>query len=229
MISIIIPVYNRPKELKTTLSSVFSQDYADYEVIVVDDGSTEDIASIVHAWGDRVQYIQQKHAGAPAARNRGFSLSKGEYIIFPDADQEMKPHMLSCMKQALDEYQVASYAYSEFKWGWKHIPSVPFDPIRLRQMNYIHTSALIRREHFPGFDESIKKFQDWDLWLTMLERGHTGVYIPEVLFTVMPNGGISKWLPQSVYQIPWHRFGIKIKAIDDYNEAQEVIRKKHNL
>ncbi len=97
-------------------------------------------------------------------------------------------------------------------------------------MPYIHTTALIRREHFPGFDEKIKKFQDWDLWLTMLEQGHEGIWLPEVLFKVYTQkDGLSSWLPKFFYRIPWKKLGIRIKAIEKYEKAREIIKKKHQL
>ncbi|MFA6422553.1 MAG: hypothetical protein WCV92_04085, partial [Candidatus Buchananbacteria bacterium] len=125
----------------------------------------------------------------------------------------------------LNENPESSYAYSSFIWGWKKFKLWAFDPERLRQMPYIHTSALIRREHFPRFDLSLKKFQDWDLWLTMLEQGHEGVWVDEVLFRVMASGTMSSWLPSFVYKLPF----LKTKSKDKYEKAMEIIKEKHKL
>jgi hypothetical protein len=89
---------------------------------------------------------------------------------------------------------------------------------------------LLRREHFPGFDESVRRLQDWDLWLTMLEAGRTGTWIPETLFTCLPHkGGISTWVPGIVYEIPWRRAGIRIPTVEKFVEARERMRAKHRL
>ncbi|MDZ4221651.1 MAG: glycosyltransferase family A protein [Patescibacteria group bacterium] len=189
-ISIIIPVYNNAKELAECLASIHRQTLKPSEVIIVDDGSGEPIGKIE---GSCV--IRQENRGAPAARNRGFKESRGEYVIFCDADVVMRPNMLATMSKVLDENPDVSYAYSSFKFGWKKFKLWEFSADKLRQMPYIHTTSLMRRKHFPGFDESLKRLQDWDLWLKMLAEGHSGTWINEVLFTVTSGGTISRWLP----------------------------------
>jgi hypothetical protein len=115
-------------------------------------------------------------------------------------------------------------------WGKKKFSLHEFDGEALKKMNYITSTTLIRRAHFPGWDEKLKKFQDWDLWLTMSKQGHAGVWIPELLFTVKPRRtGISSWLPSFMYKIPWHRLGWMPKTIRKYNEALKIIKKKHCL
>jgi glycosyltransferase involved in cell wall biosynthesis len=170
--------------------------------------------------------LNQKNSGGPAARNRGFRESKGDMIVFWDADVVAVPTMLEKMHQALLENPNASYAYSRFKFGWKTIRSLPFDTDQLRRVNYITATSLIRRADFPGWDESLKRFQDWDLWLTMLAQNKTGVFVPEILFRAEVGGraGISKWLPSFVYRLPF-----KIKAVREYESARAVIAKKHHL
>jgi len=97
-------------------------------------------------------------------------------------------------------------------------------------MPYITTTSLIRAKDFPGFDESLKKFQDWDLWLTMLEQGKIGVWIPEVLFSAKPRkAGISTWLPSFIHKIPWPIFGWMPREVENYQKAKRVIEEKHNL
>ena len=90
--------------------------------------------------------------------------------------------------------------------------------------NHIHTSSLIRRKDFTGFDPKLKRFQDWDLWLTMLEDSKIGIHIPKVLFTITAKGNMSSWLPSFAYRLmPW------TKEVDKYNEARSVIIRKHKL
>jgi hypothetical protein len=86
--------------------------------------------------------------------------------------------------------------------------------------------ALIRREAYPasGWDESIKKFQDWDLWLTMFENERIGIFVNYILFNVSPGGTISSWLPSFAYKwLPFFFFFLK------YRKAMAIIKNKHNL
>jgi len=236
-ISIIIPTYNSAKTIAKTLKSIFNQTYRDFELIIVNDGSTDNTAEILKKFQQKFQIsnfkfqiIDQNNQGSNQARNRGAREAGGEYLLFCDSDIIMEPEMLEKMIRLLEVDQDKSYVYSSFKFGWKKFKLWPFNPERLRQMPFIHTTSLIRRKHFPGFDPKIKRFQDWDLWLTMLEQGHEGIYLPEFLFKVKPRKkGISFWLPKIFYKIPWEKLGIKIKAVEKYKEAMKVIKEKHHL
>lgn len=264
LISVIIPVYNHAHTLKKTLESIFNQIYRPLEVIVVNDGSTDNFDEVVKECllltdgdcigaGSVLSVISQPNSGAPVARNKGFAMSKGEYVIFWDADTLAHPQMLQKMFVYLQKHPEASYAYSQFKFGWKRIKSQHFDADKLKQLNYIDITSLIRRSALTvipseaiadegslssatvipvetgiqsPFDTHLKRFQDWDLWLTMLEQGKTGVFIPEVLYekVVGNREGISNWLPKFMYQLPW-----KTKQVKKYDNAKEIIVKKHHL
>lgn len=233
MISVIIPLYNKRKTIARTISSILNQTHKDLEIIVVDDGSTDGSLSVISAPSSAIPAkagIQIKiisglgHFGANWARNYGAHLAQGEYLFFCDADIMLKSYGLEYLKNALDKNPEASYAYCSFQLGWKKMPSRPFNAEQLKKQNYISTMSLIRRKDFPGFDEKIEKFQDWDLWLAMLKQGETGVYVPEALFYAKPaRRGKSKWLPKIFYKLPW------LKEVKKYNAAQEIIAKKHKL
>ena len=138
----------------------------------------------------------------------------------------MKPEALEVMLGALNNNLQASYAYPSFYWGKKLFKVGDFDPDKLKAGPYIHTMALIRRADFPagGWDTAIRKLQDWDLWLTMLEQGHVGVWVPQVLFTVAPGGTISSWLPSFAYKyFPF------LKKVKKYKEAVRIVKEKHGL
>ncbi|MFH2063246.1 MAG: glycosyltransferase family A protein [bacterium] len=229
-ISVIIPAYQHARELPACLQSIFAQTRQDFEVIVVNDGSTDGTEEILGPYMERIDYVSQENRGGNAARNRGFERSRGRLVLFCDADIVMRPDCLERMAKTLADNPEASYAYCSFRYGWKKFRFWPFDADRLRQLNYIHTTSLIRREHFPGFDESVRRLQDWDLWLTMLERGHRGVWIPEYLFRAIPHkGGISTWLPGIVYRLPWRRFGLRLGPVEKFQAAERIIKKKHGL
>lgn len=230
MISVIIPTYNNATFLDQCLAGVFAQTFKNIEVIVVDDGSSnpDDVIAVISKYTG-IQLIQQKNHGAPHARNTGFNASKGDEVIFLDSDAVMHPSMLQVLHDALTDSD-AGYAYSQFKHGHKVFRSHEFDSELLSRQNYIHTSALIRRTVFPGFDESLKKFQDWDLWLTLAKNGHSGIFINQILFRVVDtHGTMSRWLPSFLYAVPWPIFGYTPKAISRYEHAKQIIVKKHNL
>jgi glycosyltransferase involved in cell wall biosynthesis len=230
MISIIIPTYNHKNELPQCLRSLKKQTYKDFEIIVVDDGSDYDVSTITNEF-PFIRLYTLKHQGAPAARNFGFLKSKGEYVIFLDDDIILFPEMLGEMKTVLDNDISIAYVYSAFKLGKKTMRIFPFNSDLLKGFNFIHTSSLLRRYSFFGFDESLKKFQDWDLWLTLLEKNKYGKGIDKVLFKIInPRAGhMSIWLPKFVYRLPWKYIGFTPKVILDYEQAKKIIIQKHNL
>lgn len=239
LISIIIPVYNHAHTLKKTIEDIFRQTYRPLEVIVVNDGSTDDFETVADeciqfvqthfiGMGSMLSVLSQENKGAPSARNLGFANSKGEYVIFWDADTLASPQMLEKLFTALQNNPDSAYAYSQFKFGWKVIKSQSFDADKLKQVNYIDTTSLIRRSalSLTSWDISLKRFQDWDLWLSLLEKNQTGVFVPEVLYKKIVEGrvGISNWIPSFIYKLPW-----KTKRVQKYEEAMNIVKKKHKL
>jgi glycosyltransferase involved in cell wall biosynthesis len=232
MISVIIPVYNQAKKLIPALNSLAAQTYTDYEVIIVNDGSTDGVEEVFSSFYQKLStnnkylFINQANQGAPAARNRGRQAAQGEYLLFCDADAVLRAEALEIMLTALTNNLEASYVYSSFYWGRKLFTVGEFDADKLRSGPYIHTMGLIRRADFPetGWDINIKKFQDWDLWLTMLEQGHYGRWINQVLFTIAPGGTISSWLPSAAYKfLPF------LPSVKKYQAAKQIIQNKHGL
>jgi len=232
MISIIIPVYNQAKKITKTLASIAKQTCTDYEVIIVNDGSNDGVEKVFSNYSKKIDsnnhylFINQNNQGAPAARNRGQKVARGNYLFFCDADAVLHPQVLEIMLKTLESNPGVSYVYSSFKWGYKLFKLGNFDPDKLQKMPYIHTMSLIRRSDFPvnGWDENIKKLQDWDLWLTMLAAGKIGLWIPQVLFTVSPGGTISSWLPAAAYQLlPF------LPAVIKYKRALKIVKEKHGL
>lgn len=111
--SIIIPAYNSAKTIVRTLESVFSQDYEHLEVIVINDGSTDNTEEVVKAYSDKIIYISQKNSGVSVARNLGFEKSTGEYIQYLDADDLLAEGKISKQIQAIEEND-ADVAYGDW-------------------------------------------------------------------------------------------------------------------
>ena len=109
MISIVIPLYNKEKYISDTLRSVFGQSFQDFEVVIVDDGSTDGSAAVVRSYDDpRIRLIEQANGGVSAARNRGIAEARGEYIAFLDADDEWKPDYLATQHSLAVKYPQCS-------------------------------------------------------------------------------------------------------------------------
>ena len=233
LISVIIPVYNHAHILKQSIGSLLAQTYRPLEIIIVNDGSTDNFNDIavdikIDMDKNKIPYkiINQKNLGATVARNLGFKESRGDYIIFWDADTIAKKKMLEIMCLKLEANPQTNFVYSGFKFGWKKFKCLAFNEERLKKFNYIDITSLLKREDFCGFDESLKKFQDWDLWLTLIEKNKQGIGIPQILYKkiVGSRTGISFWLPKIFYKLPF-----KISEVDKYKKATDIILKKHQI
>lgn len=111
--SVIIPVYNRAHLVKATIDSVLTQDFKDYEIIAVDDGSTDGSGEIIQQYRDKVLYLRQENKGEGAARNLGIQNARGEYLAFLDSDDLWFPWTLSTYKKAIDENNYPSLVIGE--------------------------------------------------------------------------------------------------------------------
>ena len=232
LISVIIPIYNQAHTLRRSLVTLVNQTYRPLEVIVVNDGSTDNFSEVMkNILAEdlfkelKIKVINQLNQGAPAARNHGFSESSGNYVIFWDADTIAKPNMLAVMHQTLLDNPDASWAYSQFCFGWKKMRGQKFDWESLKKNNYIDVTSLIRRDAFLPFDENLKRFQDWDLWLTLGKQGKSGKFISQVLYKKITNPiGISSWFPSFFFKLPWQTNKVK-----KYEAARAIILQKHHL
>ncbi|MEN9557654.1 MAG: hypothetical protein RL141_23 [Candidatus Parcubacteria bacterium] len=231
VISVIIPAWNHAEALGRCLASLEAQDEKNIEVIVVDDASTDETERVLR--GVRPSFPFQvirlaENRGAAAARNVGAERAMSPFLLFLDADVTLRRDALEKMRAALEANPGVAFVYASFRFGWKRFKSGVFDAARLQAMPYIHTTALLRAEAFPGFDESLKKFQDWDVWLTMVERGGRGLFIPEELFAVaVRKEGMSRWLPSMVHRLPWPILGWMPREIANYRYWERVVKEKH--
>lgn len=182
--------------------------------------------------GGNIQVYRIVHSGAAKARNFGFQKSSGQYVFFCDSDVVfLQNNALEKMIKILEQNPEKAYCYSAFKFGWKKFKLWPFDAAKLKNNNYISTMSMVRRSALEKlsspnipWDESLKKFQDWDLWLSLLEIGESGIFLPEVLWQAKSGGTMSSWLPKLFYKI----FKSNAK-VQEYEKAKEIIIKKHSL
>jgi glycosyltransferase involved in cell wall biosynthesis len=200
VVSVILPTHNRTRCLPDAIASVLSQSFRDLELIVVDDGSTEDVAAVARGMQDgRVRYIRcERRAGAAAARNRGLAEAKGRLIAFQDSDDIWLPRklakqvaLLSSMPDKVGAVAGAKIIYgrdSAFKYGSDKIAYAPPPEGRLRldenQVDHLLRenrislqNTLFRRECFPGdtwFDSCALANNDWEFAVRLVQ--HTTVY-----------------------------------------------------
>ena len=186
-ISVIIPAYNAAAFVREAIDSVLAQTHPDVEVIVVDDSSTDDTPAILSSYGDRIRVHRQPNGGVSAARNRGASMSSGEWIAFLDADDVWTPDKLE--RQLASATTPISYT-NRYNFGLRgDLPedqseATPlldgdiFVALMLRG-NFVTTSSvMIRRALFldlGGFARSPRVCEDWDLWLRVAARHEFGV------------------------------------------------------
>lgn len=180
--SIVIPVYNKQTDIKTCLDSVLSQKFKDFEVIIIDDGSTDKSASIIKEYlsDSRVKYIFKENGGVSSARNRGIKESSGEWICFMDADDIMYATALEEYNRLIKKYPeikvvVASVDQTNKKYPTRDYDYVVNDYCLSNAKSYartgfslVHTDCIcVRKEILSfagGFNENYSHGEDMDLW-----------------------------------------------------------------
>ena len=188
LVSFIVPVFKpEPDLFRKCLESLKNQSYKDFEAVIILDGpdpAAEAIADSIKDKRFRV-WISPNHIGVQKARNHGFQLSEGEIVSFFDCDCIIEPDTAKTWVDAFKGNPGIDFVYSGYKFLGENggIASEAFDPWALKCGNYISTMFPMRREAFPGFDESLKSLQDWDLWLTIAAKGGKGLFIPGYAFS----------------------------------------------
>ena len=184
-VSVYTPTYNYGRFLGEAIQSVLGQTFQDWELIVVDDGSTDDTREVVDAFADsRIHYVYQQNRGNPAARNVALRLAKGEYIAFLDADDLWFPEKLQKQVAQLDGLaSTVGLVYGDvylfnhedgaiicrFLRGRRPPRGRVFDELLDTDGWFISdTGSLIRREVFQRvglYDESLLTYEDWEMWV----------------------------------------------------------------
>lgn len=191
LISVIVPSYNCARYIAAALDSALNQDYPNKEILVVDDGSTDNSLEVLQTFGNRIRVIQQSNAGAAVARNTGMQAAQGAFIAFLDADDLWLPGKLTAQADYLAVHPEVGMVYSAWQ-EWHARADGDFDPLpnprvtnaphsdilpeesgwmynRLLLDCAIHTTtAMIRHtvvQDIGLFDVSLRRGQDYDYWL----------------------------------------------------------------
>jgi glycosyltransferase involved in cell wall biosynthesis len=196
LVSVVIPTYNYAQFVSEAIRSVLAQTFRDFEIIVIDGGSTDDTRSIVEQLGAQVRYIYQENQGPIVARNTGIQAARGQYIAFLDADDLWLPHKLERQMALMQLQPEVGLVYStiyqfESKSG-AIVGEYPLSDCRqghvLRDL-YLQCfvpspTPLVRKSVLDDvgvFDENIRYgSEDWDLWLRIAAR-YDFVFVPEPL------------------------------------------------
>lgn len=191
-VSVVIPNYNHGEFLPEAVASVSSMKRDHVEIIVVDDGSTDELtrSEIKRIESSGVRMIRQENKGLAAARNAGISASKAEYIFPLDADDRARPAPILRAIEVLDARPEIGVVYGDVElFGVRsgHWTAGPFSAAKLMKKNYISCSALFRRtvwEQVGGYDGTmpVQGLEDWDFWVGAYEHGWQFAYLPEPLF-----------------------------------------------
>ncbi|WP_193198348.1 glycosyltransferase [Nostoc sp. MG11] len=211
-ISVIIPAYNSEKTIQRTIESVLNQTFADFELIIINDGSQDSTLGIISQFKDsRIKVFAFNNSGGNVSRNRGLNYAVGEFISFLDADDIWTADKLELQLKALQENSQAAVAYSwtdyinendEFVVSGTHINMNGNVYENLLLTNFLENGSnpLIRREaliELGGFDKSLSAAQDWDMWLRLAYK-FDFVCIPsiQILYRISANSVSSNLVRQ---------------------------------
>jgi glycosyltransferase involved in cell wall biosynthesis len=199
MVSVIIPTYNRAWIVKESILSVLAQTFQDFELIVVDDGSTDHTLSILDEFQDRIEVIHQKNSGVSAARNHGVAAAKGKLIAFLDSDDLWMPGKLAIQTEFLASNPDIRICQTDEIWirngcriNPKKYHKKPSGEIFLPSLALclVSPSAVMMEKDFfalmGGFDETLPACEDYDFWLRIGCKYHVSL-IPHSL--VIKRGG----------------------------------------
>lgn len=236
LISIIMPTFNRGYIIENAIQSVFEQTILNWELIIVDDASTDNTEDIVKNFTDsRVIYIRnEENMGANYSRNRGCTIAKGDFLAFLDSDNVWSRNKLKIQLGALlDSVNDVAFAFSKVEViNQKRtivVPDIDFDSNHLEKVlhnkNVIDTNTvLLKRSVFEtvgGFDNDMPRLQDWDIFFRIIAICHyRAIYIPEILdCNIIQSNSISN--NDYKYQIS---ISIFLKKYSEYLDVEEINR-----
>lgn len=198
---VVMPAYNAAPHIEAALDSLFRQSTSDFEIIVVDDGSTDDTPAIVERWAARdggppLRLLRQTQQGPSAARNRAIATTQAPLIGFLDADDLWYAHKAQHHIDLLARHPEVLLTFSGFHYidaaGQDlHQSSMPVSETltyaKLLERNIIHTSTVVVRRDavlgMGGFDETLRTYEDLDLWLRIASAGPTAIHAIQDILT----------------------------------------------
>jgi len=206
--SVVIAAYNAGRFVAEAVQSALEQEGVEKEVIVVDDGSTDDTPRALETFAGRIRLIRQENRGVSAARNRGIREAQADWIAFLDADDLFLPGHLARAGRALAEHPEAVMCYADVEARDESLRPIkllrsPRDPVAAKQRllfnNFIYSNSVVARRDAllacGGFPEDLcRAGEDWELWVRLAYRGpiiHAG-YV----------AGIYRWHPHSKIRSP---------------------------
>lgn len=181
-LSVIVPAYNAEKTILETIQSIQAQTFSDFELIVIDDGSTDRTVERLNQIHDpRIKVFSYENGGLPVARNRGIQRATGEFISFIDADDLWKPDKLEAQLKALRDYPEAGVAYSwtafidensNFLYAWEPLywQGDVYPKLLIRNFISSGSNILVRKQFIQAageFDPQLKSVEDWDYYLRL--------------------------------------------------------------
>jgi glycosyltransferase involved in cell wall biosynthesis len=184
-VSVVVAAHNGERFLAEALESIFAQDFDSFEVVFVDDGSTDRTAEIARSFP--VRYVRQENQGLPAARNTGLGIARGELIAFADDDDVQPPHKLRVQARYLAEHPEVGCVLGRQEWIFEdgvEPPPLQRDPIFGELGGIQLVSAMFRRtvlDELGGFDPTYRYAEDRDLFVRMRELGIELAVLPEVV------------------------------------------------
>lgn len=195
MFSVIIPYYKKRKYIERCIDAVLAQTYQDFEIILVDDGSQDDVAQLIdEKYSGKVQLIQQKNQGVSAARNDGIAAATHDYIAFLDADDYWSPFYLEKVVQVINQendIKIIGSHYtrkkSELELKNNSLDYFKFEnyfKAAIRNTYFTSSSTIIKNIFFhnnPGFNSNLKRGEDIDVWLRAVASGGNAFYINNTL------------------------------------------------
>ncbi len=184
LVSVVIPNYNHARFVGDAIRSVLNQSFCSYEIIVVDDGSTDDSREVIEKFGGRVRGIYQENAGLSAARNAGIRAAQGAFIGLLDADDMYEPNYLGTLVNALESRPDAEGVYCGYRFVDENNSALPQIENRPVSTDALHDALLdgnflvpesifLRRRVFEAvglFDEALHACEDWDVWLRITKK-----------------------------------------------------------
>ncbi len=215
LISIIIPCYNNGQWVGDAIRSALEQTYANKEVIVIDDGSTDNSLEVIRSFGSQIRWESLPHGGAPIARNRGLEMALGERIQFLDADDVLDARKIEMQLEAggnrndtliFCDFRILTEENSPPMWQDRSSYQGN-DPVEYVLRRQISTPAVLhwksRLVDIGGFDEALPCAQEYDLHLRMVCSGMTLQHLPQALVAVRKHRlGISSNLTRVLEQYP---------------------------